>query len=145
MSQQHSAAANAPTPVNGVDAEQPAQHLEAAVSHARQLVQSLATCLGSATSGGLIREIEELARKQPSLALGGAFLLGMAAARISAGDAQQHARQSQPAQAEDDAPEHEPQGRPPFGDLREPAEPIGVGSPIGDAPYAGGSPRKGPL
>jgi len=144
MNQQNAAAANGPTPVTGADAKQNAQHLEAAVSHARQLVQSLVSCFGSAPgSDGLIGDIEELARKQPGVALGAAFLLGMAAARISAADEQEQARQ--PRRAEEIGPEREPPGRPPFGDMREPAEPIGVGSPIGDEPFAGGSPRKGPL
>jgi hypothetical protein len=123
--------------------EQSAEHLESAVVHARQLMQSLASYLRSTTPGGLIQQLEELARKQPSLALGGAFLLGMAAARNATGDRQEQVPPLGP--IEDEGHAGQLPRRTAFGAPREPADPIGVGSPIGDAPVAGGSPNKGPL
>lgn len=45
-------------------------------------IESVATYVGSASVQGLVRDTEGLARRQPALFFGGAFLLGLAAGRF---------------------------------------------------------------
>ena len=100
----------------------------------------------SARRGRGLRRVQKLLQRQPVLALGAAFLLGVTAAR--------RARAALPVQRPGPSPAASRQGSqwgqaqesmscsPRAADdpiLREASDATGVGSPIGDAPYASGS------
>jgi hypothetical protein len=136
----------------------------ALLGHATQGVQSMAQYLASVSPQALLDDARELARSQPVLALGGAFLLGALAVRTlenprrDQGSARPTVDGKGPPERERKAG-HEPaasRDRPaprsapdadkpswpsadPVAPLHDPAVVTGVGSPIGDAPYAGGS------
>jgi hypothetical protein len=146
---------------NGTHPPEGAGHLEQALlGHATQVLQSLAQYLGSVSPQRLLSDSQELLRRQPALAWGGAFLLGVTAAHVlQRPSGQQPATGTEP---HSDRPATAPRARDQHGASREVASEEGVaphswpatapvahgaessdtppvGSPIGDAPYAGGS------
>lgn len=137
------------------------------ISQAAQLMQSVAEYLQATSPQDLARDTRELLRRQPALALGGAFALGvLAMRRLQSPRREQPAEPSLPisagsaAFATERAPTRGPEATheraagiqgidvpapsrtaAPGVHVRGQSEAIGVGSPIGDAPYAGGSSR----
>jgi hypothetical protein len=116
----------------------------------RQLQRALdavAKYAASCTPEGLLRDAAAWTRRDPALALGGAFLLGATLARVTGSRGAEHSHGSSRATPDGNTPSEAVgsggasrsphRDKPPAAPVGD--RPIGVGSPIGDSPHAGGS------